>query len=70
MNNMAVPCCSSDYLKGLEEEDKKHYLNRLTLSDCQVLPDPWAIKDWKQDILMLPNITFGDIYTRLIQSSS
>ena len=34
------------------------------------LPDPWSIKDseWSDDVVQLPDITYGDVWNFLIET--
>ena len=49
--------------KSLSEEDKKDYLLKLTLSTGEQLPDPFILhSNWSDDVSLLPDITYLDIY--------
>lgn len=61
----------SNYFDNLDENDKKHYLTKLSLTDGTQFPDPWENNaGWSNDLTQLPDITFGDIYTYLIDTPS
>jgi hypothetical protein len=61
----------SDYFKTLLDKDKQHYKSKLTLADNTQLPDPYTLtEDWKNDVLLMPDITYADIYNYLINTPS
>ena len=62
---------TSKYFESLSNEDKEGYKSKLTLSDGQILPDPYALViNWKSDVNYLPDITWLDIYNYLIETPS
>ena len=63
---------SSKYFLELSSDDKHAYIKKLTFTDGTVLPDPFGITDgqWESNILLLPDVTFGDLYTYLIETPS
>ena len=61
----------SEYFESLSEEDKKGYLAKLTLSTGEQLPDPFILhSNWSDDVSLLPDITYPDIYHYLIEHPS
>lgn len=63
---------ASKYLSALENIDKQKYKGKLTLKNGTILPDPYALVDssWKDDMKLLPNIQWGDLYMYLINTPS
>ena len=62
---------NSDYYKELEEEDKVIYKKQLFLTDETILRDPYGINDgWKNDVKLLVDISWPDIYNYLINTPS
>ena len=63
----------STYFDELEsEDDKQHYIRKLTLSNGTILDDPCGIPEdkWTNDVKILPNLDWPDIYTYLIETPS
>ena len=60
----------SEYAQSLVLKDRECYLNKLTLTNGYRLPDPYALKEWVDDISKLPSIQWPDIYTYLIDKPS
>lgn len=60
----------SDYLKGLNAEDRQNYLRKLTLSSGDKLPDPFSLENWSDDIAFLPSISWRDVTEYLIDTPS
>ena len=62
----------SDYYKELSQADKTVYLSKLTLQNEKRLPDPFTIKDnnWSDDISMLPDMTYIDLFQYLVNTPS
>lgn len=46
----------------------KAYKQKLTLTNGEILPDPYALTNWVDDIPVFPEITYPDIYTYLVDS--
>ena len=68
---MAATNEKSEYFESLSEEDKKGYLAKLTLSTGEQLPDPFILlSNWSDDVSLLPDITYPDIYHYLIEYRS
>ena len=62
---------TSKYFFSLSEEDKEGYKCKLTLSDGQILPDPYSLlNNWKSDVALMPDTTWPDIYNYLINTPS
>ena len=57
----------SEYFTALDPVAKSRYESKLTYIECSneeiMLPDPYALKEWHNDPLSWPDLTFGDIYT-------
>ena len=65
---MAATNEKSEYFESLREEDKKGYLAKLTLSTGEHLPDPFILhSNWSDDVSLLSDITYPDIYHYLIE---
>ena len=61
----------SNYFKTLERSDKIFYTKTLTRTDVKVLPDPYILeKDWEDDVKLLPDLEWPDIYHYLINTPS
>ena len=62
---------TSEYFNGLTPNDKAHYTKKLTLNNDEILPDPYSIKEgWSDDVGLLPDVAYPDIYTYLIETPS
>ena len=63
---------ASEYTAQLSISDRADYLNKLVITNGDILPDPYGIpdKDWVVDMSKWPLITFPDIYLYLIQKPS
>ena len=62
---------SSSYLNELQKERKAKYMRKLTLTNGQLLPDPYGIvENWKSDAKLIPDVCWGDMYNYLINSPS
>ena len=46
----------SEYFSTLEEKNKDAYKKKLTLSSGMLLPDPYVLVNWKNDVSMMPDI--------------
>ena len=63
--------CSSNYFIGLQKEHQAKYKRKLTLTNGQLLPDPYGIaENWKNDVKLMPDVSWGDMYNYLINSPS
>ena len=60
----------SAYFQSLTRDDKNQYRSKLTLTDGKTLPDPNNLKDWKDDVSLLPDIGMADVYMYLIHTPS
>ena len=62
---------SSSYFNELQKEDKAKYKRKLTLTNGQLLPDPYGtVENWRSDAKLMSDISWGDIYNYLINSPS
>ena len=63
---------NSQYFKELDEGDKGPYRKKLTLASGITFPDPYGIAEskWKDDVLLLPDITHLDLIQYLIDTPS
>ena len=58
------------YYESLDKENKDQYDKKLTLADGQKLPDPLSLTEWGNDVTLLPDVNWPDIYNYLINSPS
>eukprot|EP00795_Rhopilema_esculentum_P010137 gene10137-18802_t len=63
---MAEKSDRSEYFNKLAEKDKADYVRKLTLTNGERLPDPFTLETWQDNIMLLPDITWADIYNYLI----
>ena len=62
---------SSSYFNELQKEHKAKYKRKLTLTNGQLLPDPYGIvENWKSDAKLIPDVSWGDMYNYLVNSPS
>ena len=55
----------------LGKEDKIRYKEKVTLSDRTTITDPYGLSsNWKNNVLLLPDILWADIYNYLINTPS
>ena len=59
-----------EYINSMSSDHKAAYQRKLNLSDHMMLPDPYALEGWHQNIKKLPSITLWDISHYLIYSPS
>ena len=54
----------SDYVKTLSNDDLAIYLDKLTVSDQKMLPDPYSLskEQWTNNAKLWPDIGYPDIY--------
>lgn len=58
----------SNYVKSLDPVAKSRYLDKLRCNNGLLqLPDPYQLKGWQNNPSLWPDLTFGDIYTYLIE---
>ena len=69
-SNIQSKRSESNYLKSLPETEKTSYKAKLTLSDGFALPDPLAIEEWSNNTLKIPEVTYPDIYSYLVDTPS
>ena len=67
---MAANNSQSDYFKALTEEIRIDYIRISTLATEESLPDPFTLKNWQTDVLLLPDITWGGGHFRLFNRIS
>ena len=59
----------SNYCNNLSPNDKLQYIKKLTLSNDEILPDPYSITEgWNDDVSDLPDVSYPDIYHYLIET--
>ena len=68
--NSKVACCQwkmsdfkgKDYLPTLDDNSRDLYMKKLQLAyNCQ-LPNPYDLLGWKNEVTLLPDISWPDIY--------
>ena len=60
----------SSYYESLDEESQLYYDRKLTTADGKKLPDPMSLKDWKNNVALLPDVNWPDIYNFLVNTPS
>lgn len=60
----------SQYVQTLTVLDRECYLKKLTLSDGTILPHPYVLTEWNNDVTGLPSIEWPEIYTYFIEKPS
>ena len=58
----------SNYFKSLGKADKAAYKAKLTLSNGETLPNPYALENLVSDVSLFPEVTYPDIYTYLVET--
>ena len=62
---------ATTYSSSLSSDDRKKYEEKLITTDGTVLPDPYmSVENWKDNVKLLPDITWADIYNYLINTPS
>ncbi|XP_047142692.2 uncharacterized protein LOC124816975 [Hydra vulgaris] len=63
---------NSSYFNTLNKSDQLDYKKKLTLENKETLPDPYSIDKpyWSTDLTKIPDISWGDVYNYLINSTS
>ena len=62
---------SSENFNELRKEGEIRYKEKLDLSDGTTITDPYGISNnWKNDVSLLPDISWADIYNYLINMPS
>ena len=62
---------ATKYSSNLNSDDRKKYEEKLITADGTVLPDPYTlVENWKENVKLLPDITWADIYNYLINMPS
>ena len=50
--------CSSSYFNELKNEDKAKYKHKLTLTNGQLMSDPYGnLENWKSDAKLMPDVS-------------
>ena len=53
---------SSDFSE-LQKEEKAKYKRKLTLTNGQLMADPYGnVENWKSDAKLMPDVSWGDMY--------
>ena len=53
---------SSSYFNELQRENKAKYKPKVTLTNGQLLPDPYGIVEiWKSDVKLMPDVSWSDV---------
>ena len=68
--NMAEDNGLSTYAKGLSLKDRECYVAKLTLTNGDRLPDPYAVTEWTEDVSKWPNIQWPDILFYFLEKPS
>ena len=59
------------YSSSLNSDNRKIYEEKLITADSTVLPDLYAlVENWKDNVKLLPDITWVDIYNYLLYTPS
>ena len=63
---------NSSYFLSLDDSGRKSYKHKLTFTNGSTLPDPYVLEQdtWSGDLSKLPDITWGDVYNYLINTTS
>ena len=61
--------CAS-YCDNLTSDDKSNYIKKLTLTNGEVLPDPYKNLEWNDDSTILPDVKTIGLVMYLIFTSS
>ena len=54
-----------DQVRALEQ-GRQGYETKLTLSHGSMLPDSDTLDDWKNDVTLLPDVNWSEVYNYLI----
>ena len=58
------------YLSTLDDNSRDLYMKKLQLADNSKPPNPYDLLGWKNEVFLLPDISWPDIYNYLISHSS
>ena len=58
------------YLSTLDDNSRDLYMKKLQLADNSQPPNPYDLLGWKNEVFLLPDISWPDIYNYLISHSS
>ena len=62
---------ATTYSSNLNSNDRKKYEEKLITTNGTVLPNPYMlVENWKDNVKLLPDITWADIYNYLIHTLS
>ena len=70
ISNIQSKRTESNYFKSPPETEKTSYKAKLTLSDGFALPDPFPIEEWSDNTSKIPEVTYPDIYSDLLDTPS
>ena len=59
-----------DYLSTLDDNSRDLYMKKLQLADNSQLSNPYDLLGWKNEVSLLPDISWPDIYNYLINHPS
>ena len=59
-----------DYLSTLDDNSRDLYMKKLQLADNSQLPNPYDLLGWKNEVSLLPDISWPDIYNYFINHPS
>ena len=65
-----VNIMESEYYSSLTDKDKHQYCEKLRLTSGERLPDPYLLTNWNNEISNLPDITWRDVTSYLIDTPS
>ena len=62
---------ATKYYSNLNSDDRKKFDEKIITADGTILPDPYTlVEHWKDNVKLLPDITWADIYNYLINTPS
>ena len=62
---------SSRYFNEFQKEEKAKYKGKLTLTNGQLLPDPYGVvENMKSDTKLIPDVSWGNMYNYIVNSPS
>ena len=59
-----------DYLSTLDDNSRDLYMKKPQLADNSQLPNPYDLLGWKNEVSLLPDISWPDIYNYLTSHPS
>ena len=60
----------SSYYESLDEESQLYCDKKLTTADGKKVPEPISLKDWKNNVALLADVNWPDIYNYLVNTPS